>query len=158
MCGVLLALVACGVACGRELPTLAEVLGDFEDEVGLEYESCDGGLVDCGGSPAGGSEFVAARGCLLDAWDECRPTRFSYTLAESSDLFRLRHVYVVPDGDACGLVAFEHVLPTSAEQKHIVERLDCEDLIIGGGVCGGIELRGCSRAARVEFAPEQYNE
>ena len=152
-----LASLAFSLSCRQELPTLGEVLGQFEAEIGLPFEVCSGGEVDCGTTPAVSSEFTEARNCLLDAWMECRPVHFDYVLAQSTDTILLRHVYVIPFQGTCSLELFEHQLPTSAKQARTVARRSCKTLI-SNDVCGGLEFQDCSLGETVRIAADQWNE
>jgi hypothetical protein len=152
-----LASLAFSPSCREELPTLGEVLAQFEAEIGLLFEVCSGGEVDCGTAPNVSPEFIKAQSCLLDAWMECRPTHFDYVLAQSTDTILLRHVYIFPSQGTCNLELFEHKLPTSAKEDRSVDRRSCKTLI-SNDVCGGLEFQDCSLVETVRIAAEQWNE
>lgn len=149
------ASLAFGLSCRQELPTLGEILSQFETEVDVHFEVCSGGIVDCGTTPT--SEFTAARNCLLEAWMECSPTHFDYLLAQSADTFLLRHVYIFSSQGTCNLELFEHKLPSSTKQDRTVVRHSCNTLI-SNDVCGGLEFQDCTLVETVRFAAEQHNE
>lgn len=155
LANALLASLTFSLSCRQELPTLGEVLSQFEAEIDVHFEVCSGGVVDCG--TAVSSEFIEARNCLVDAWMECRPTHFDYLVAQSTDTLLLRHVYVFSYQGTCNIELFEHKLPTSAKQSRTVDRLSCKTLILND-VCGGLEFRDCSLVETVRFAAEQRQE
>lgn len=103
------------------------------------------------------SEFKAARECLWDAWAACRPTHFADVRLEETEILRLRHVYVVPGREGCGLVLFEHVRGEAGQRRYFLDRFACETLE-SRDVCGGFELGGCTLVESVEFADESWNE
>jgi hypothetical protein len=150
---ILLALLALSPACNRDLPTLADILSEFEAKVALPIALCDGGLVDCVETSTTSLEFMAARACLFDAWQECRPTHFDYQAVESQDSVVIRDLYILPTQGRCGITLFEFKLPTQPKKNPILSHFDCETLAVAEA-CGGFDLQGCSLVETIEFAQE----